>query len=137
MTLFIDSDILLDAVLMREPYHRSAINILSLEDRNDHSLCISAHSLLNVYYFTRKFAGKSAASKSIGLLENKLIVLPTDGTTIRTAMTTAFTDIEDAVQYIIALTNQCNIIITRNLKDYKKSRLPTMTAEQYLKTYFP
>lgn len=41
----------------------------------------------------------------------------------------------DAVQYTVALTNHCDIIITRNLKDYKHSQLPVMTAEQYLKTY--
>ncbi|MGV3761808.1 hypothetical protein [Parapedobacter sp.] len=49
-------------------------------------------------------------------------------------MTTAFNDIEDAVQYTIALANRCDMIITPNLKDYKKSLLPVMTAEQYLKT---
>lgn len=134
MTLFIDSDILLDAVLRREPHHHSAVQMLSLVDRGDHSLCISAQSLLNVYYFTRKHAGKPAAIKSVGLLENKLLVLPTDSIAIRTAMATAFNDIEDAVQYMIALANRCDMIITRNLKDYRKSQLPVMTAEQYLKT---
>jgi len=106
-----------------------------LVDREDHSLCISAHSLLNVYYFTRKIAGKPAATKSVNLLESRLLVLPTTAEAIRTAITTAFTDVEDAVQYTIALANHCDIIITRNLKDYKYSQLPVMTAEQYLKTH--
>ncbi len=134
MKLFIDSDILLDAILLREPYHDFALKVLSLTGMKDHALSISAHSLLNVYYFTRKIAGKSAAAKSVGLLENKLLVLPTEGISIRSALITSFTDIEDAVQYTIALNGHCDIIITRNLKDFKKSQLPVMTAEQYLKT---
>lgn len=135
MRLFIDSDILLDAVLFREPHHDFALRILSFADKQDHLLCISAHSLLNVYYFTRKMAGKPAATKSVNLLTDKLVVLPTDSTVIRAALNLTFTDIEDAVQYSVALTNDCNTIITRTLKDYKKSQLPVMTAEQYLKTH--
>ncbi|MEC3881468.1 hypothetical protein [Parapedobacter sp. 10938] len=94
MTLFIGSDILLDAVLRREPYYHPAVQMLSLVDLFYHPTLIA----------------------------------------IRTAMTTAFNDIEDAVQYTIALANRCDMIITPNLKDYKKSLLPVMTAEQYLKT---
>lgn len=135
MKLFIDSDVLLDAVLFREPHHDFALRILSFADKQDYALCISAHSLLNVFYFTRKIAGKSAATKSVDLLADKLIVLPTDGTAIHAALNLNFTDIEDAVQYALALNSECNTIITRNLKDYKKSRLPVMTAEQYLKTH--
>lgn len=135
MKLFIDSDILLDAILFREPHHDSALRVLSFVDKPNHSLCISAHSLLNVYYFTRKIAGKPAATKSIDLLVDKLTVLPTDGAAIQAALNLTFADIEDAVQYAIALTNDCDTIVTRNLKDYKKSQLPVMTAEQYLKTH--
>src|SRR5690606_2629752 len=124
MTLFIDSDILLDAVLRREPYHDSALKILSLADLENHALYVSAHSLLNVYYFTRKLTNKSTAAKSIGLLEDKMHVLPTNGGAIRTALSTAFPDIEDAVQHAIALANHCDMIITRNLKDYKASQIP-------------
>lgn len=133
MTLFIDSDILLDAVLRREPYHDSALKVLSLVDLENHSLCVSAHSLLNVYYFTRKLTNKSTAAKSIGLLEEKLHILPTNSAAIRSALSTTFTDIEDAVQHAIALANHCDIIITRNLKDYKASQIPVMNAQQYLK----
>ena len=134
--LFIDSDILLDAILLREPYDGYAVKVLSLIDRNDHSLYASAHSLLNVYYFTRKIAGKVPSIKSIGLLEKKLNIADTTNTAIRTALSLDFTDIEDAVQYAIALDNNCNIIITRNLRDYAKSNIPVMTAEQYLKMIY-
>jgi hypothetical protein len=49
-------------------------------------------------------------------------------------MNSSFNDIEDAMQHFIAMQNQCDVIITRNLKDYKKSLLPIMSAEQYLRT---
>jgi hypothetical protein len=41
-------------------------------------------------------------------------------------------DFEDAIQYYSALENDLDIILTRNLKDYKKSQLPVMTAIQFI-----
>ena len=134
MNLFIDSDILLDALLARQPHDTFAMEILSLADNADFALFSSAHSLLNVYYFTSKIAGKTAAKKSISLLEQRLNIVPTAKMAIRSGLVSDFTDFEDAVQYAIALENSCQIIITRNIKDYIKSSIPIMTAEQYLKS---
>ncbi len=44
-----------------------------------------------------------------------------------------FKDFEDGLQYYTALENEAEIIITRNLKDFKASKIPVMTAGQYLK----
>jgi hypothetical protein len=43
-----------------------------------------------------------------------------------------FKDYEDALQYYSALENGDDMIITRNLKDFLKSKIPVLTAEQYL-----
>ncbi len=48
-----------------------------------------------------------------------------------------FRDFEDAIQYYIALENNLDIILTRNLKDFKKSKLPVLTAKEYLQTQWP
>ncbi len=44
-----------------------------------------------------------------------------------------FKDFEDGLQYYTAVENQLDIIITRNLKDFKSSKIPVMTAGQYLR----
>jgi predicted nucleic acid-binding protein len=43
-----------------------------------------------------------------------------------------FKDFEDAVQYYSAIKAGCKVIITRNGKDFKKSTIPIMTANEYL-----
>jgi len=43
----------------------------------------------------------------------------------------AFSDFEDGLQYYIAIENEAKIIITRNLKDFKASALPVMTAQSF------
>ncbi|PSR15451.1 MAG: twitching motility protein PilT [Bacteroidetes bacterium] len=45
----------------------------------------------------------------------------------------SFPDFEDGLQYYTALEHQADILITRNLKDFKSSKIPAMTAGQYLK----
>ena len=43
-----------------------------------------------------------------------------------------FKDFEDGLQYYTAIENGQNIIITRDLKDFKESKIPVMTPEEYL-----
>ena len=45
----------------------------------------------------------------------------------------SFKDFEDSLQYFTAVENGLDLIITRNLKDFKASGLPVMTARQFLK----
>jgi hypothetical protein len=45
-----------------------------------------------------------------------------------------FKDFEDGLQHFTATENGQDIIITRNLKDFVKSGIPAMTAEQFLKS---
>ena len=45
-----------------------------------------------------------------------------------------FSDFEDGLQYYTAIENEQELIITRNLKDFKNSRLPVMTAGQFIET---
>ena len=46
-----------------------------------------------------------------------------------------FTDFEDFIQHFIAQKYSCNAIISRNLKHYKKSQLPMLATEQFLRTF--
>ncbi len=43
-----------------------------------------------------------------------------------------FADFEDGLQYFTAIENGQELIITRNLKDFKNSKLPAMTAKQFI-----
>ena len=48
------------------------------------------------------------------------------------ALNSDFNDFEDAIQYYTAIENNQEIIITRNQPDYKASRLPVMTASEFI-----
>jgi hypothetical protein len=44
----------------------------------------------------------------------------------------SFSDFEDGLQYYSALEKEADIIINRNLKDFKNSKIPVITAQTFL-----
>ena len=54
--------------------------------------------------------------------------------TVDDSLASQFKDFEDAMQYYTALKAKADIIITRNGKDYTASKLPVMTATEFLNT---
>jgi predicted nucleic acid-binding protein len=60
-------------------------------------------------------------------------VAPLDDKIVELALVSDFKDFEDAIQYNTALENGIDVIITRNKKDFKNSKLPIMNAREYLK----
>ena len=53
---------------------------------------------------------------------------------LKKGLNSSIKDFEDALQYFSATESECEIIITRNGKDFKKSLLPVMTADEFLKS---
>ena len=135
-SIFIDSDILLDIILERHPYYEWALGILLLvdQDQKAYSACTSVHSLLNAHYLTKKYSGEKSARNSIRLLVNKLDIITEDRKIVENALASGFSDFEDAVQYHAAISVKADVIITRNIKDYKQSTIPVLTAEQFLRS---
>ena len=65
----------------------------------------------------------------------KLVVkiLALDEKILDLALISVFNDFEDAIQYFTALENGCEVIITRNKKDFRNVLLPVMTADEFIK----
>jgi len=134
MIIFVDSDVLLDVILIRKPHFNASVEITELAKNNYYTLCASVHSLLNVHYAVKKVFGEKIARQSIAVLIRKLKVIQEDMNIVEQAVDSNFSDFEDAVQYFVAISAKADVIITRNVKDYKQSTIPVLTAEQFLKT---
>jgi predicted nucleic acid-binding protein len=133
-SIFIDSDVLLDLILERYPFYEWALGIFFLIDKKEYYGCTSVHSLLNIHYIAKKAYGEKSARASIELLSGKLNIIREDVSIVEKAVESNFSDFEDAVQYFAAVSANVDVIITRNIKDYKQSAIPVLTAEQFLKT---
>lgn len=133
--LLVDTNIVIDLLAKREPYYTSSASLFSLADKKYLTLSVSSLTFANTNYILLK--SKSANEAKAILRKFKLIadVLPLDDKITGLALNdNDFEDFEDGLQYFTAIENNQDVIITRNLKDFKKSKIPVMNAEQVLKT---
>ena len=133
---FIDSDVLLDMVTGRLPFSKEAAALFILIDKKHVKGFASSLSFSNLYYVLRKYASHTKVIKSLQELSDFIDILNVDQATVKTALKSGFKDFEDALQYHTTQSNTTiEVIITRNIKDFKKSEIPVMTPDTFLRTY--
>ena len=133
--LLIDTNIVIDLLAKREPFYSDSAGLFSRADKKQVQLSLSSLTFANTNYILLKTKKPNEVKLILRKLKLLADVLPLDDKIIDLALNdTNFTDFEDGLQYFTALENDQDIIITRNLKDFKKSKIPVMTAEQYLRT---
>ena len=130
--LFFDTNIMLDLLGERLPYYDSVAKIATLADNGQVTIIVSALSYATVSYFLIKFENREKSQEKIRKFKVISEICALDESIIEKGLNSNFADFEDALQYFSALYSGCNLLITRNGKDFKESYLPVMTAEEYL-----
>jgi len=134
-SIFIDTDVVLDFFLDREPFSSYASIILSLSEEKKINVYISPLTVNNCYYILRKIASHSKVVKNLQKLILITNITSISRQDVALALNSNFKDLEDALQHFSAISHaKIDAILTRNIKDYKYSELPVMTPETYLKT---
>lgn len=130
--LLIDTNIIVDLLSKRKDFYQEVQELFTLADEQEIKLYISSLTFANTHYLLSRELNANEARKI--LIKFKLLVriLPLDDKLLDLALSSDFNDFEDAIQYYTALENNLNIIITRNKKDFKTSKLPVFTAKEYL-----
>ena len=130
--LFLDTNVMLDLLGEREPFYNSIAKIATLADKGEVRLTVSTLSYSTVYYLLSKFEDSRIAKEK--LHKFKIISETSDltGRIVEKGLSSNFSDFEDALQYHCAIKADCNILITRNGKDFKESEIPVMTPTEYL-----
>ena len=133
--LFVDTNIIIDLLSRREPFFEEAAILFSLADKKIIELSISSLTIANTNYALLRQMDSGKAKSILRKLKLILKIFPLDDKIVGLALNDeAFSDFEDALQYFTAIENGQDIIVTRNLKDFKNSKLPAMTAKQFIET---
>jgi len=132
---FVDTNIILDLLAHRDPFYKEAAYLFSLAEQKIIKLNISALSIANTNYILLRQTNSITAKEILRKLRLIVNILPLTDKIIDIALNdTTFKDFEDALQYFTAIENNQDLIITRNLKDFKTAKLPILTAKQFLET---
>ena len=130
--LFLDTNIVIDLLGERDSFYESAAKIATLADKGKIQIFVSALTYSTTYYLLARFEDKEIVKEKIRKF--KVIAETADLTDniIDKGLASKFSDFEDSLQYYSAVRMECNIIVTRNGKDFKKSDIPILTPEEYL-----
>jgi predicted nucleic acid-binding protein len=137
MRIFIDTNILIDLLVKRDPSYPSVVKMFDMALKRKDTIVISVLSIINAHYVVKKIAGVQEAELRTVLhnICTTCEIAPlTVGTTVK-SLVSAFKDFEDATQYFCALENSCHVIVTNNEKDFKPSTLPVMNITEFLIGY--
>jgi predicted nucleic acid-binding protein len=132
--LFIDTNVMLDLMGERMPFYESAAKIATLADKGQVTIVVSALSYATVSYFLTKYENSETAKSKLRKFKIISEICPLDELIIEKGLNSNFSDFEDSLQYFSALTSECDILITRNGKDFKESQIPVMNAAEYFKS---
>ena len=133
--ILIDTDVILDFFLDREPFSENAAKILSLCEKKEIIGFVTPVIVSNVYYLLSQKGKQEKVIEKLKILLSLLEILIIDKNSIMVALDSDFKDFEDALQnYAAEINGKIDIIVTRNTKDYKKSELGIMNPEEFLKS---
>ena len=133
MKLLIDTNVLLDVLLKREPFYEAAADVLNLTQRDDVREYISASAVTDIYYIAHRQLKDKAAVKE--LLKRLLMVVSVAAVSereIASALDLTWSDFEDSVQYSVALLNEMDGLVTRNPTDYVDADIAIWEPKQIL-----
>jgi predicted nucleic acid-binding protein len=130
--VFIDTNIMLDLLGERHPFYNPIAQLASFADLKKITIVVSPISFATVNYFLAKFESPKAAKEKLRKFKIITEISKIDESIIEKGLNSNFSDFEDALQYFCAVDSKCDIIITRNGKDFKHSLLPIMTASEFL-----
>lgn len=134
MKILIDTNIILDIILERQPFFELATKVLQEAQRAKMALFVTAITIADLYYITRKAKGRVIALDIIADLLQFMEVASVDKEVIMQALHSNVTDFEDAIQENAAKKQAIRVIITRNEADFKNSTLEVHNPESFLNT---
>lgn len=132
MIVFLDSNLILDVMLENSEFYDESNKILS-KCNDGFDFYISAASCTDIYYILRKaIKDRHLVKQIMNNLLKAVSVAGVDELCIKNALESDWIDFEDAVQHEVAQQIRSEIIVTRNISDYKNSSVRVMTPSEFL-----
>jgi predicted nucleic acid-binding protein len=128
----IDTNVILDVVMGRDPFFADSSLVLDHAERGDFVAWVCATTVTTLFYLTRRHLGAEAASDRIRDLTAICVVAPVNHSVIDAALHGRFSDFEDAVLHHSAVLAGVECIVTRNEADFRKSSLLVYSPTQFL-----
>ena len=133
LNVTIDTNIILDALLKREPWHEAAEQIILLSASKKINASISASTVTDIYYIISRKICKPEAKETILKLSKLMNFTTVDHSDCVKALTTGIDDFEDSLLSVSAAKSKSKYIVTRNAKHFENSKVLPIEPDEFLK----
>ena len=131
--IFLDTDVILDLLTQRPPHFEPALELFTRIQDKVILAYTSPVIIANIFYILSRHFKRKKAMQCLIKLKTLVKVLNCGDRVIELALSSDFNDFEDSIQYYTALENNLDILITRNVKDYKTAKMNICTPLEYIK----
>jgi len=133
MVILIDTNVILDGFIARQPFMENAKKVLRLCFEQECSGYIAAHSITNIFYILRKqFSASKRKMMLMELCEFVEVAGIQKKQVIDALVNEDFDDLEDRLQVECAMMVNAGFIVTRNITDFSASPIPAIFPEDFL-----
>jgi Predicted nucleic acid-binding protein, contains PIN domain len=132
MRAFLDTNVVCDWLLKREPWRADAESIAERIANGQLVCLVAATTVTNLFYIARKLVGRDAAAALVGRRLTSFEIWSVDAQVLQAALSVSGGDFEDNVQLIVALEAAADCVVTRDSKGFKGAAIKTLTPNQFL-----
>lgn len=132
MRVLIDTNIIMDVLANREGFSEPASQLFKLCEVGQVQGIIYALSIANIAYIMRKELDREQIKDVIAKLDAIFTIADMKGDDFKKAAELPMDDFEDALQSVCATRLKADFIVTRNLKDFKNSKVMAIKPNELL-----
>ena len=132
MKVLIDTNIIMDVLADREGFAEPASQLFKLCEVGKVQGVVYALSIANIAYIMRKELDRSQIEEVISKLGSIFTLADMKADDLKKAAALPMDDFEDALQSVCASRMKADFIVTRNLKDFKNSKVMAIEPSELI-----
>lgn len=133
MRVLVDTNIVLDFLLEREPFFQDAELLFHAIDEGEVVGYVTATTLTDIFYIARRYTcNVEQARQAISELLTAMEICPVDRAVLKSAFDSSLDDFEDAVQIFSAIAQDLEAIVTRDAQGFLNSPIPVLPVQKLL-----
>jgi predicted nucleic acid-binding protein len=131
LKILVDTDVLLDIALDRKAFADESSAVLEWCQQTPGGALIAWHTVSNIYYILRVARSDAKGREFVADLLGFIGVISGGTESVKHALTMRITDFEDAMQVAAAMSGNADLIVTRNVADYRHALIAAITPQQF------
>ncbi|GAB4469888.1 MAG: PIN domain-containing protein [Elainellaceae cyanobacterium] len=133
MKVLIDTNILLDFLLQREPFFQDAELLFQGIGSGQTIGYVTATTLTDIFYIARRHSRSiEQARQTISEILAAMEICPVNREILEVALGSGLADFEDAIQIACAVAEGLDAILSRDAQGFLSSPIPALSVQEYL-----